>query len=148
MLLSNDGANAFVQQYYTYRVGFLNVLLTFKSPAFRSQLLRYMLLEAVGGIYSGFDVICNVPIEERIPEELKPQVHVVVGVQYDHLDRTSFCGKDEPIQFYPWSVAASSNHPVMQRAITTFVASLQADASRNGTTKCRYRSSARLYCRE
>ena len=123
-LLSNDGANAFVRKHYADRVKILDLFLDIKLPVFRSDLLRYMILESVGGVYSDLDVACKNPIREWVPEELRSQVRAVVGIEYDQLGGPPLAGMDEPIQFCQWTMAAGPNHPVMRRAVTNAVASL------------------------
>lgn len=64
VLMSSEGGNAFVQKHYSDQPKVLQTFLDLQFPIFRSDLLRYMLLEAEGGVYSDLDTTAQKPIIE------------------------------------------------------------------------------------
>lgn len=86
ILIRDQGADAFVRAHYSNRVDILNTFLELNVPVLRSDLLRYMILESEGGIYSDLDTTAERPIEEWIPKEFKSKTRAIVGIEYDQLD--------------------------------------------------------------
>ena len=64
VLLSNDGATSFVHEHYSDRLEVLHTFMNVGYSVFRADLLRYMLLELKGGIYSDVDTTALKPIRE------------------------------------------------------------------------------------
>ena len=64
VLVRDDGANSFVKEHYSERPDILHTYQSPKYPIFRCDLLRYMLLEAKGGVYSDVDTTTLKPIRE------------------------------------------------------------------------------------
>ena len=133
-LVSNDGGNAFARKHYADRPDILKAFLDLKFPVLRSDLLRYMILEIEGGIYSDLDTGALKPVRDWIPQELRSKVHAIVGIEYDQLGGKPEFGMTEPLQFCQWTMAASREHPILKRVVKDVVHSLHALASRNNTT--------------
>ena len=133
-LLSDDGANAFVRRHYAHRPEIRDLFLGLRLPVFRSDLLRYLLLETLGGVYSDLDVACKKPINQWIPDELEPNVRMVVGIEIDGTVGKINEAMPEPIQLCQWTIAASPNHPVLKKAVSMVTASLQAYAEQENIT--------------
>ena len=93
-----------------------------------------MLLESEGGVYSDLDVACKRPFVEWIPEELKSQVRVVIGIEYDQRDDEPYDGMTAPLQFCQWTMASAPGHPIVQKAVTRVIDALHALAAKNQTT--------------
>lgn len=132
-LMSDDGANAFARKNYAQRPDVLQTFLELKLPVFRSDLLRYMLLETEGGIYSDLDTDALHPVKDWVPAELKSRVHAIVGVEYDQLDQEAYTGMPEPLQFCQWTIATSQGHPIMKKAVARVVEAIRKMADDNGT---------------
>lgn len=133
-LVGNEGANQFVQKHYSTRPDILETFLDLKVPVLRSDLLRYLILESEGGVYSDLDTSSLKPFEEWIPSNLKEMVRAVIGVEYDQGDDEPYIGMDEPLQFCQWTMASSPGHPIMKRAVSSVIKSLQSLAKENQTT--------------
>lgn len=131
-LVSSDGANAFARKYYAERPEILQPFLDLKVPVLRSDLLRYMILESEGGVYSDLDTVALKPIRDWIPEASK--VHVVVGVEYDQLDGERGFGMSERLQMCQWTMAASKGHPIMKNVVREVVNGLHTLAKKTNTT--------------
>ena len=133
-LMSGDGADKFVRQHYAQRPDILETFINLKFPVLRSDLLRYLILESEGGVYSDLDTTCVKPFEEWIPTNMKEEVRAVVGIEYDQGDGEPYFGMDEPIQFCQWTMATSPAHPIMQKVVLSVIQSLKQLAVKNGTT--------------
>lgn len=62
--MSSDGANAFAQKHYADRPEILEAFLSLKVPVLKSDLLRYMVLESEGGVYSDLDTVAIKPVPD------------------------------------------------------------------------------------
>ncbi|KAL9101166.1 MAG: hypothetical protein Q9163_003544 [Psora crenata] len=129
-LLSNDGGNAFARKHYAHRPEILNVFLDLKFPVFRSDLLRYMILESEGGIYSDLDTLALHPFTEWIPQAMKDDVRFVVGIEYDQGEGEPYYGMTEPLQFCQWTMASAPGHPIVRKAVTRVVDALHTLAAK------------------
>lgn len=135
VLVRDEGADAFVRHHYADRKDIRDLFLDLKLPVFRSDLLRYMILESEGGIYSDLDAISLRPIEEWIPKEFKSRARAVVGIEYDQLDDEKLWPSLElPVQFCQWTLAASKGHPLMSMVVNNVAASIHKLAQNSGTT--------------
>lgn len=135
MLLGKTGAERFVKEQYSQRPEIAQTFLDLKYTIFRADLLRYMLLEARGGVYSDIDTIAKKPIRDWIPQQLLSQTRAVVGIEYDQLDAEGPShGFNERISFCQWTMASSQGHPMMTRIVDEVVNNLRTMASENGTT--------------
>lgn len=129
-LISNDGANAFARKHYADRPEILQAFLDLHFPILRSDLLRYMVLESEGGVYSDLDTNALKPVSEWVPEASKTKVHAIIGIEYDQLDGEPYIGMDERLQFCQWTIAASRGHPIMRRAVQNVVEALHSAAEK------------------
>lgn len=84
-LMSNDGGNTFARKHYADRPDILKPFLDLQFPVLRSDLLRYMILETEGGVYSDLDTNALKPVRDWIPKDMKSKVHAIVGIEYDQL---------------------------------------------------------------
>lgn len=135
MLLSKEGAEKFVKEHYSRRPEILNTFLDLNFPIFRADLLRYMLLEAVGGVYSDIDTTALNSVRDWIPPQFQSQTRAVVGIEYDQLeDPGPSHGFAERISFCQWTLASSKGHPMMTRIVEEVVNNLRIMARKNGTT--------------
>lgn len=133
-LMSNEGANDFARKHYSDRPDILEPFLQLNFHVLRSDLLRYMILESEGGIYSDLDTVVAKSVRDWIPQEMRSSVHAVVGVEYDQLDEEPYYGMKERIQFCQWTMAASRGHPIMKKIVKKVVAALHETAERNNTS--------------
>lgn len=135
MLVSKEGAENFVREYYSERPDIVQTFIDIRYPIFQSDLLRYMLLEAKGGVYSDIDTTVRKPIRDWIPTHLVPKTRAVVGIEYDQLDNPGPShGFSERISFCQWTLAASPGHPMMAHIVEEVVDTLQNMARKNHST--------------
>ena len=133
-LISHDGADTFARNYYADRPEVLQPFLNLRFPILRTDLLRYMILESEGGVYSDLDTGARRPVRDWVPPELISKVHAIVGIEYDQLDNEPYIGMKERLQFCQWTIAASRGHPLMSRIVQDVVGALHALAERDQTT--------------
>lgn len=135
-LVSDQGADNFVRKHYlANRKEIAHTFLDTRFPIFRSDLLRYMLLESEGGIYTDLETKPRKPIKEWIPAHLQSSVRAIVGIEYDQLgDPKPSHGFSERISFCQWTIAIAPKHPMMTRIVKKVVANVNEYAQQNGTT--------------
>ena len=133
-LISNQGGDDFVRKHYAQRLDVLEPFLQLKYHVLRSDLLRYMILESEGGIYSDLDTVVIKSVRDWIPQELRSKVHAIIGVEYDQLDGEPYYGMNERLQFCQWTIAASRGHPIMKRIVRKVVAALNEAVERKMTS--------------
>ena len=127
-LMRNKGADDFVRKHYADRPDILEPFLQLKLPILRSDLLRYMILESEGGVYSDLDTVVERSVRDWIPKEMRSKVRAIIGVEYDQLDGEPYYGMSERIQFCQWTMAASRGHPIMKKIVKKVVAALNETA--------------------
>ena len=134
-LVSAAGANAFALKHYANRREILYPFLSLRIPELRSDLLRYMLLESEGGVYSDLDTSAFTPVIEWVPPGMRSKVRAVVGIEYDGEEDEAYPEREGPrMQFCQWTMAASRGHPLMFRMVTDVADALRALAVRSNTT--------------
>ena len=133
-LMRSKGADEFVRKHYADRPDVLEPFLQLKLPVLRSDLLRYMLLESEGGVYSDLDTVVVRSVRDWIPRGMRSKVRAIIGVEYDQLDGEPYHGMSERIQFCQWTMAASRGHPIMQKVVKKVVAALNETAVSTATT--------------
>jgi len=133
-LMSAKGCEDFAHKHYSNRPRILETFQSLTLPVLRSDLMRYMLLESEGGVYSDTDTQCKQPFAEWIPASIdKKAVKAIVGIEYDERN-------DEPrggmakMQFAQSTMAAAPGHPIMTKVIDRVVGGLIRVAEESGTT--------------
>ena len=133
-LMRNKGADEFVRKHYADRPDILEPFLQLKLPVLRSDLLRYMILESEGGVYSDLDTVLEKSVRHWIPKKMRSKVRAIIGVEYDQLDGEPYQGMSERIQFCQWTMAASRGHPIMKKVVKKVVAAVNETAVSKTTT--------------
>lgn len=128
--LTDESADEFVREKYTFRPDIVETYLALTVPILKADLLRYLLLYAEGGIWFDLDVSCEgIPIEEWIPEEFQDDVSLVVGWEFD-------AGYDFIFdrQFTTWTVMAQKGVPHLMAVVDDIVQSMAEVAKANNAT--------------
>lgn len=135
MLVSSQGADDFVKKHYSGRPRILRTFQDLRFPIFRADLLRYMLLEIEGGIYTDVDTTALKPIRDWIPPRFQQKTRAVVGIEYDQLnEKHPSHGFGERMSFCQWTLAASPGHSMMKRIVEAVVQALHDIAHEAGST--------------
>lgn len=104
----------------------------------RADLLRYMLLESEGGIYSDLSTIGIKPVSEWIPPNLASKIHAIIAIEHDNREDIEDPYPDiqaPRLHFSQRIIATSRGHPLMSHMITNVMDALQALAvDKNATT--------------
>lgn len=90
----------------------------------KSDLLRYLLLSAEGGVYTDTDTVALRPIDEWIPPQFRGRAAVLVGIEFDRRDGPAWVDISHWVQFCQWTIAAAPGHPVFDKMIDRVLYSL------------------------
>ncbi|KAK4035118.1 hypothetical protein C8A01DRAFT_48621 [Parachaetomium inaequale] len=99
-----------------------------------SDLLRYLILSAAGGVYTDTDTVALKPIDEWVPAELRDKVAVVVGIEFDRRDGPRWVDISHWVQFCQWTIAAAPGHPVFDKMVARILESLDGLAKAHGVS--------------
>lgn len=136
-LLGAAAADEFVRAHFRHSypalVGMYEAL---RNPGMKTDLLRYLVLFAEGGVYSDLDTWAFQPVDRWVPEGLLQQrggqVRAIVGLEFDQLDGDTWPGFDgEPsymthvVQFCQWTIAAAPGHPLLANMLRRVVANTE-----------------------
>jgi hypothetical protein len=98
-----------------YRPDCLEVYQLLRKPVERADLFRYIIVWALGGVYSDIDTECVKPISEFVSENSQ----FVVGLEgafKNSKDRKKF-GFVHNVQYAQWTFAATRGHPILDKLI-------------------------------
>lgn len=117
-LLGTNGADEFLQRYYAKdEPEVVQVFNDFVNVGMKSDLLRYLLLDKIGGVYTDTDTIARKPIDDWVPASLRDKVRLVVGIEWDQQNRGAVATIPHVVQFCQWTIAAAPGHPVFPRMV-------------------------------
>ncbi|CAH0021580.1 unnamed protein product [Clonostachys rhizophaga] len=91
----------------------------------KSDLLRYLILETIGGTYTDTDTIALRPIDRWVPPQFEGKVGLIVGIEFDQRDNGPWADILHPLQFCQWTIAAAPGHPVFRKMIDRVLWSVQ-----------------------
>jgi len=114
-LMSAKGGDEFVQKHFGDQPRILEAYHKMPNVGMKSDLLRYLILGAVGGVYTDTDTVALKPIDKWVPAELRDKVSVVVGIEFDRRDGPGWADIIHWVQFCQWTIAAAPGHPVFRK---------------------------------
>lgn len=82
----------------------------------RSNLIRYLILLADGGVYNDLNVGCEQPIKKWVPPPYKDSAGILLGVEVDNNsdpDGKTFTGGRDIFQLVNWTIMSKPNQPFM-----------------------------------
>lgn len=107
----------------------------------KTDLLRYLVMLAEGGVYSDLDTWALKPVDYWVPRHLRGSVRAVVGLEWDQLDDDPWPGLDggpswmtHVVQFCQWTLAATPGHPIYRSIVDETVEAVQRLAAAKDTT--------------
>ncbi|KAK7705122.1 hypothetical protein SLS63_014189 [Diaporthe eres] len=140
-LLGSKSADDFVNKHFSDNLSILEVYHTLQNPGMKTDLLRYLVMLAEGGVYSDLDTWALRPIDHWVPQYLRGSVRAVVGIEFDQLDGEFPPGfGDEPsymthvVQFCQWTLAAVPGHPIYRNMVDETVRAVRRLAAEKETT--------------
>ncbi|KAJ5796125.1 uncharacterized protein N7518_004665 [Penicillium psychrosexuale] len=95
-ILTDDSADEYVREHFADYPEVLDLYLSLPVPILKADLLRQLILYADGGIWSDLDVTCHIPIYTWIPEQFQNKTNVVVGLEFDGFQFSSWTIMTKP----------------------------------------------------
>ncbi|KAF2220364.1 hypothetical protein BDZ85DRAFT_267642 [Elsinoe ampelina] len=121
--LSDEESDEFVARIFKNRPAITRFWKRLTVPVVRSDVLRYLILLAKGGVYTDSDTECMEPIDEWIPEEYRNgKINAVVGIEWDSPPKYAFA---KPVSFVQWTFMVKPGHPLMENMVSRAMANLE-----------------------
>ena len=99
----------------------------------KSDLLRYLILSVQGGVYTDTDTVALKPIDRWVPSQLRDQVRLIVGIEFDRRDGGGWVDISHWVQFCQWTIAAAPGHPVFPLMVRRIMQSLEELSINHGS---------------
>jgi len=122
--LTDESMDDFVQEHFAKSHAILSFWQDLREiPVLRTDLLRYLVMLAVGGTYSDMDTTNYLPISEWVPEHLRDQeINVIAGLEYaDHTYRIF----SRSVSFCQWTLMAKPGHAIFRAAVQRVIDRLE-----------------------
>ncbi|KAL1841772.1 hypothetical protein VTJ49DRAFT_6610 [Mycothermus thermophilus] len=116
-LVGQKGGDEFVENNFGHEPRIVEAYRKMPNVGMKSDLLRYLLLWAQGGVYTDTDTVALKPIDVWVPEEMRDEVAVVVGIEFDRRDGPPWADILHWVQFCQWTIAAAPGHPVFGKMV-------------------------------
>ncbi|TLS27287.1 hypothetical protein PpBr36_05523 [Pyricularia pennisetigena] len=120
--LTDESGDDFVKEHYSWNPNLVKTFLSINIPIIKADLLRYLILYEMGGIWIDLDVSCEAPINEWIPDQYRSAAATVVGMEFDS-DRWQR-------QLATWTIMAKPKQPHFLIAVEGCLENLAAAAKR------------------
>ncbi|KAI1339326.1 glycosyltransferase family 32 protein [Xylariaceae sp. FL0016] len=133
-LVGLSGGDAFVHHHFSNEPAVISAYHELGNTGLKSDLLRYFMLSVEGGVYTDIDTYAHKPIDLWVPSELRSDVRLIVGIEFDRHGGGAWAEIPHYVQFCQWTVAAAPAHPVFSRMVDRALSSLEALRLAYGTT--------------
>jgi alpha 1,6-mannosyltransferase len=131
-LVGQQGGEAFVQKYFGHESGIVEAYARMPNVGMKSDLLRYLILSAEGGVYTDTDTIALRPVDDWIPAKFKGKVAVIVGIEFDKRDGVAWVDISHAVQFCQWTIAAVPGHKLFRDMAARVLTSLRELSAEHG----------------
>lgn len=121
-ILTDDSADEYAREHFADYPEVLDLYLSLPVPILKADLLRQLILYVDGGIWSDLDVTCHRPIHTWIPEQYQNRTNVVVGLEFDGF------------QFSSWTIMAKPKTSHIVAVIKHVIDKLKGTAAQHGVT--------------
>ncbi|KAJ5316693.1 hypothetical protein PENANT_c016G09386 [Penicillium antarcticum] len=121
-ILTDGSADEYVREQFADYPQILDLYLSLQVPILKADLLRQLILYADGGIWSDLDVTCHEPINTWIPKDFISKSNVVVGLEFDG------------IQFSSWTVMTKPRTSHIVAVINYVTKALEDSATQHNVT--------------
>ncbi|RBR22589.1 hypothetical protein FVER53590_28402 [Fusarium verticillioides] len=128
-LVGKSGADEFVNHHFADEPSILEAYHKAPNVGMKSDLLRYLILDIEGGVYTDTDTIALKPIQKWVPPELHGKVGLIVGIEFDRRNGGAWADIPHWLQFCQWTIAAVPGHPVFRKMARRVIQSFE-DLSR------------------
>lgn len=123
-LAGQNGANDFVQRHFSGEPKIVDAYNSIPNAGMKSDLLRYLILDVEGGVYTDMDTVALKPIDAWVPAGLRDQVRLIVGIEFDRRDGGLWADITHWVQFCQWTIAAAPGHPVFRKMVARVLQSV------------------------
>lgn len=113
-----------------------------RNHGLKSDLLRYLVLEAHGGVYTDIDTVALRPVDAWVPARYRGAARLVVGLEFDRRDGGMWSEIPHDLQFCQWTIAAAPGHPVFRAMADRALTSLHELAAFHNTTMAELKPSS------
>lgn len=117
-ILTDQLMDDYVKEHFqTSNPEFERVFFEVKDYILRSDLIRYLVLLAHGGVYNDLDVGCEKPIETWVPPQFQHSAGILLGVEIDNNfgpDGRTFTNGEDLFELVNWTIMAKPNQPFMR----------------------------------
>ncbi|CAG9945396.1 unnamed protein product [Clonostachys rosea f. rosea IK726] len=128
-LVGEKGADEFVSQHFADKPAIVETYQGLQNLGMKSDLLRYLILDVEGGVYTDTDTIDIKPIDEWVPAHLKGKVGLIVGIEFDRRDGGPWAEIPHWLQFCQWTIAAAPGHPVFPKMVSHILEAVERYSS-------------------
>ena len=135
-LMTDERMEAYVRQKYK-GTEMESVYLEIHDYILRSDLIRYLMLLADGGVYNDLDVGCVRPIDTWVPREFADKAAVIMGVEVDNQfgpDGRTFESGTDLFEFVNWTMMAKPGQPFIQFLVRRVLDNLRQIAKAQSTS--------------
>ncbi|KAK7217440.1 hypothetical protein V2G26_005443 [Clonostachys chloroleuca] len=116
-LVGERGGIEFVDNNFADQPAIIETYKGLQNMGMKSDLLRYLLLYIEGGVYTDTDTVAIKGVDEWVPDLIKSEVNLVVGIEFDRRDGAAWTEIPHWLQFCQWTIAAKPKHPVFQMMV-------------------------------
>ncbi|KAF9871981.1 alpha-mannosyltransferase och1 [Colletotrichum karsti] len=124
-LVGGKGGKEFVERRFGNVSKILQTYNHLPNVGMKSDMLRYLLLDVEGGIYTDTDTLALKPVDVWVPRKLRNETRLVVGIEFDQRDGPAWADIPHPVQFCQWTIAAAPGHPVFKKMTDRVIASVE-----------------------
>ncbi|RFU72026.1 glycosyltransferase family 32 [Trichoderma arundinaceum] len=123
-LVGHKGGDEFVKSRYSHNPRIGEVYRNLSNVGMKSDLLRYLILDAQGGVYTDTDTLALKPVDAWVPAKLRDKARLVVGIEFDRRDGGPWADIPHWLQFCQWTIAAAPGHPVFKKMVNRVLRSV------------------------
>lgn len=99
-----------------------------KDYILRSDLIRYFVMLADGGVYNDLDVGCEKPISTWVPKQFKDAAGILLGVEVDNKygpDGRTFTNGEDLFELVNWTIMSKPNQPFIWFLVQSVMANMK-----------------------
>ncbi|KAI8280394.1 hypothetical protein K4K59_008556 [Colletotrichum sp. SAR11_240] len=124
-LVGGKGGKEFVQRRFGNHSKILQTYNNMPNVGMKSDMLRYLLLDVEGGVYTDTDTLALKPVDTWVPRNMRNATRLIVGIEFDQRDGPAWADIPHPLQFCQWTIAAAPGHPVFKKMTNRVVESVE-----------------------
>ena len=130
--MGEKGGSEFVQRCFANEPRIFEAYNSLPNVGMKSDLLRYLILDVEGGVYTDSDTVALKAIDNWVPPDLRDQVRLIVGIEFDRRDDGPWADIPHDLQFCQWTIAAAPGHPVFPKMVARVLQSVKELSETHG----------------